>query len=81
MPEKYKPPYTFSTHIGAACNKQFRTFIDLAEKLKMDVTDLMQQCNGHAPPTKALIKGLARELEISESHLEKLAEEVRKDLQ
>jgi len=45
----------------------------------MDATDLMQQCNGHAPPTKALIKGLARELEISESHLEKLAEDVRKD--
>jgi hypothetical protein len=33
MPDK---PYTFSTHIGAACAKQFRTFADLAEKLTMD---------------------------------------------
>jgi hypothetical protein len=30
--------YSFSTHIGAACAKQFRTIGDLAEKLKMDVT-------------------------------------------
>jgi hypothetical protein len=39
----------------------------------MDVTDLMRQCNGHASPSKALVKGLARELEISESQFEKLA--------
>jgi hypothetical protein len=40
MPDK---PYTFSTHIGAACAKQFRTFADLAEKLNMDLTELMRQ--------------------------------------
>lgn len=62
------------------CNGKMRNFIDLAEKLKMDVTDLMRQCNGHAYPSKALVKGLARELDINESYLEKLAEEVRKDL-
>jgi hypothetical protein len=44
MPDKYKPPYTFSTHIGAACAKQFRTFADLAEKLKMPVEDSCQPC-------------------------------------
>jgi hypothetical protein len=44
MPEHYKPPYQFSTHIGAACAKQFRTFAYLAEKLKMGVTELMRQC-------------------------------------
>jgi hypothetical protein len=37
MPDnKFNPPYQFSTHIGAACAKQFRTSADLAEKLKMD---------------------------------------------
>jgi transcriptional regulator with XRE-family HTH domain len=66
--------------IGAACNKQSRTFIDLAEKLKMDVHDLMRQCNGQSPPSKALVKGLAKELDIDESFLNRLAEEVRKDL-
>jgi ribosome-binding protein aMBF1 (putative translation factor) len=77
-PQPYKPPYAFSVTIGEACNRKMRNFVDLAEKLKMDVTDLMRQCNGHASPSKALVKGLAKELDISESYL--LAEEVRKDL-
>jgi ribosome-binding protein aMBF1 (putative translation factor) len=81
MPDKpYKPPYTFSVTIGETCARRMRTFVDLAEKLKMPVEDLMRQCNGHAPPSKSLVKGLARELEINESYLEKLSEEVRKDL-
>jgi transcriptional regulator with XRE-family HTH domain len=81
MPDsKYKPPYAFSTHIGAMCTQKMRTFQDLAEKLKMDVHELMRQCNGKTPPSKALVKGLAKELDINESYLEKLAEEVRKDL-
>ena len=32
----------------------------------MDLTDLMRQCNGHAPPSKALVKGLAKELDLTE---------------
>jgi transcriptional regulator with XRE-family HTH domain len=77
---KYKPPYEFFTHIGAACARQMRTFPDLAEKLKIDVIDLMRQCNGKVPPSKALVKGLAKELDIDESFLNRLADEVRKDL-
>jgi transcriptional regulator with XRE-family HTH domain len=80
MPDKNNPPYEFSTHIGAACAKQFRTFADLAKKLQMNVNDLMRQCNGKTPPSKALVKGLAKELNIDESFLNRLAEEVRKDL-
>jgi hypothetical protein len=38
MLNKFKPPYTFSTHIGEACAKHFRTFPDLAEKLKMELS-------------------------------------------
>jgi transcriptional regulator with XRE-family HTH domain len=72
--------YAFSTYIGNVCNQQMLTFADLAEKLKMDVHQLMSECNAKAPPSKALVKGLARELDISESFLGKLAEEVRKDL-
>jgi hypothetical protein len=40
----------------------------------MDVTDLMQQCNGRASPSKALVKGLAKEHDIEESFLDRLAE-------
>jgi hypothetical protein len=81
MPEgKYKPPYAFSTHIGTVCAQKSRTFHDLAEKLRMPVEDLMRQCNGKVPPSKALVKGLAKELDINESYLQRLADEVRKDL-
>ena len=73
-------PYTFSMHISAACSAQMRTFADLADKLDMDVTDLMKECNGKVSPSKALVKGLAKELDIDELFLEKLAAEVRKDL-
>ena len=72
--------YDWSVTIGTACTRRMVKFVDLAEKLKMDVVDLMRQCNAKAPPSKALVKGLARELDISESFLDKLAEEVRKDL-
>jgi hypothetical protein len=77
---KYKPPYEFCTHIGASCARQMRTFPDLADKLKMPVEDLVRQCNGKLPPSKALVKGQAMELGIEESFLNRLADEVRKDL-
>jgi ribosome-binding protein aMBF1 (putative translation factor) len=79
-PKPYRPPYQFSVTIGETCNRKIRNFVDLAEKLKMPVEDLMRQANGHASPSKAPVRGLARELDINESYLEKLAEEVRKDL-
>jgi ribosome-binding protein aMBF1 (putative translation factor) len=66
--------------LGRTCARQLRTFVDLAEKLKMPVEDLMRQANGHASPSKALVKGLAKELGIEEIYLEKLAAEARKDL-
>jgi hypothetical protein len=77
---KYKPPYEFSTHIGSAFAWKMRTFADLAKTLKMPVEDLMRQCNGKTAPTKALVKGLSKELDIDESFLNRLADEVRKDL-
>ena len=52
----------------------------LADALRMPVEDLMRQCNGKVSPSKALVKGLAKELSIDESFLNRLADEVRKDL-
>jgi hypothetical protein len=80
-PKPYKSPYAFSVTIGETCNRKSRTFVDLAAALKMDVIDLMKQCNGKVAPSKALVKGLAKELGLNEASLDKLAEEVRKDLQ
>jgi hypothetical protein len=67
MPEPKLYPQ-FSTFIGAACAKQFRTFPDLAEKLKMDVTDLMRQCNGKTLRARLWSKGWP-ENSISRSHI------------
>jgi hypothetical protein len=81
MPDKpNKRPYTFSVTIGEYCARQMRTFQDLAEKLKLPVEDLMRQANGHASPSKALVKCLAKELGIDEGLLEELAKAVRLDL-
>jgi hypothetical protein len=46
----------------------------------MDLHQLMRECNAKAPPSRALVKGLARELDLSESMLDRLAQEIRKDL-
>jgi transcriptional regulator with XRE-family HTH domain len=73
-------PYQFSNVIGASCARLSRTFDDLAGKLGMDVHQFMREWNGHAPPSKGLVRGLARELDITEWYLDKLADEVRKDL-
>jgi transcriptional regulator with XRE-family HTH domain len=73
-------PYPFSVTIGENCARKMRTFADLADKLRMPVEDLMRRCNGRVSPSKALVKGLAKELGIDENYLEKLAAEVRKDL-
>jgi hypothetical protein len=54
--------YAFSTVIGSACARQMRTYADLAEKLGMGVHALMRECKGEAPPSRALVKGLAREI-------------------
>jgi ribosome-binding protein aMBF1 (putative translation factor) len=55
-------------------------FADLADRLKVPVEDLMKQCNGKVPPSKALAKGLEKELDIDESFLNRLADEVRRNL-
>jgi hypothetical protein len=47
----------------------------------MDIHQLMRECNAKTAPSRALVKGLARELDLSESMLDRLAEEVRKDLE
>jgi transcriptional regulator with XRE-family HTH domain len=81
MPDsKYRPPYEFFTYIDPTSARQMRTFTELAEKLKIDVIDLMRQSNGKVPPSKALVEGLAKELDIDEPFLNRLAEEVRQDL-
>jgi hypothetical protein len=70
--------YQFSVAIGSACAKQFKTFADLSEKLNMDLTDLMRQCNGktrHRKPGQGPVQGTGDQRIVPGE----TAEEVRKD--
>jgi hypothetical protein len=55
-----------------------KQFLDLAGKLKTNVTDLMQR--HEFSPSKALVRGLAKELDIVESYPNRPGEDVQKDL-
>jgi hypothetical protein len=72
--------YSFSTHIGAACARKMVPFFELADRLRMDVHQLMREVNAKAAPSKSLVKGLARELDIMSSISISWRRKVRKDL-
>jgi hypothetical protein len=71
------PPkvYEFSKHIGALCATRGK----LGAKLGIDPAELLQMINGRIMPTKAVISGLAKELNSDVRYLEKLATEIAKD--
>jgi hypothetical protein len=46
----------------------------------VDPIELLRMINGRSLPTKAIVAGLARELDSDVRYLEKLAEEIRNDL-
>jgi hypothetical protein len=75
-----QPKRVFSTTIGEACTRKMVSFYDLAAALRMDVVEVMKQCNGKVPPSKTLVRGVAKQLGIDEAFLDRLADEVRKDL-
>jgi hypothetical protein len=71
--------YEFSKHIGALCVTRGTDVYKLGPKLGMDPMELLRMINGKVVPTKAVVQGLARELDSDVRYLEKLAEEIRKD--
>jgi hypothetical protein len=58
------------------CTDVFR----LCAKLDIDPMELLRMINGKVVPTKSVIQGLGNELDSASRYLEKLAEEIRKDL-
>jgi putative sterol carrier protein len=69
--------YEFSKHIGALCVTRDTNVHKLGAKLVIDPAVLLSMINGKVMPTKAVISGLARELDSDVRYLEKLAEEIR----
>jgi hypothetical protein len=59
---------------------KIRKFYDLAAKPNMPADEIARQRNGHAAPSWELVKVWPKELEIDEAFLEKLADQVRRDL-
>jgi transcriptional regulator with XRE-family HTH domain len=78
MPEP--KPYEFSKHIGALCVARDTNVHNLGAKLGIDPMELLRMINGKVVPTKAVLVGLAKELGSDVRYLEKLVEEIRKDL-
>jgi hypothetical protein len=69
--------YEFSKHIGALCVTRDTNVHKLGAKLGIDPAVLLSMINGKVMPTKAVISGLARELDSDVRYLEKLAAEIK----
>jgi hypothetical protein len=69
--------YEFSEHIGALCVTRGTDVYKLGRKLGIDPFDLLRMINGRITPTKAVIAGLAKELDSDVRFLEKLAGEIK----
>jgi hypothetical protein len=67
----------FSKHIGALCAARGTDVFMLGRKLGVDPLELLRMINGRIKPTKAVISGLARELDSDVRYLEKLAAEIK----
>jgi transcriptional regulator with XRE-family HTH domain len=72
--------YAFSQHIGTLCVTHDTNVHKLGAKLGFDPGELLRMINGKVVPTRAVIQGLAKALDSDPSYLEKLVEEIRKDL-
>jgi hypothetical protein len=69
--------YEFSRHICALCATRGTDVFRLGSKLGIDPIELLQMINGKAVPTRAAIRGLAKELHSNVSLLTKLANEIK----
>jgi hypothetical protein len=72
MPES--KVYEFSKHICALCATRRTDVFRLSAKLGIDPMELLQMINGKVVPTRAVIQGLAKELDSDPRYLEQLAE-------
>jgi hypothetical protein len=78
LPEMPEPKvYEFSKHICALCATRGTDVFRLGTKLGIDPMELLQMINGKVVPTRAVISGLAKELDSNVSLLTKEAAEIK----
>jgi plasmid maintenance system antidote protein VapI len=68
--------YEFSKHVGGLCARAGKNVYYLAPKLGVEPSELLDMINGRVKPTRAVIAGLAKELDSDVRYLEKLAAEI-----
>jgi hypothetical protein len=76
MPPKV---YAFSKHVGALCARAGKSVYEIGPRLGVTPIELLQMINGRVKPTKAVVQGLAKELDSDVRYLEKLAADVGTD--
>jgi len=69
--------YKFSKRISALCVMRGTDVCKLSAAIGIDPTELLKMINGKVVPTKAVIRGLAKELDSDVRYLEKLAAEIK----
>jgi hypothetical protein len=78
LPEMPEPKaYEFTNHIVALCASRCTDVFRLGAKLGIDPMELLKMINGKVIPTRAVISGLAKELDSNVSLLTKLAAEIK----
>jgi hypothetical protein len=75
MPQR--KDYEFSRLVGALCVRSYTNVVKLGKKLGIDPVELLRMFNGYVVASKAVIAGLARELDSDPRYLEKLAAEIK----
>ena len=69
--------YEFSKHVGGLCVRAGKSVYDLGPRVGVLPSELLDMINGRKKPTKAVIAGLARELNSDVRYLKKLAAEIK----
>jgi hypothetical protein len=72
--------YQFSTFVGTLCVTRDTNIHRLAVTLGVDAAELLAMINGQVIPSRAVVAQLAKVLESDPRYLEKLVEEIHKDL-
>jgi hypothetical protein len=69
--------YKFSKRISALCVMRGTDVYKLGARLGIDPNELLTMIDGKVVPTKAVIRGLAKQLDSDVRYLEKLAAEIK----
>jgi hypothetical protein len=74
------PVSEFTKFIGSMCARKMLNVYQLGPRLGIEPDELLAMINGRKATPPRIVQGLARELNIDDRYLERLAAEVRERL-